>query len=124
MTYSLDKQCKQAVIVREVEEIFSDEQEAATFEDALHFVALQSRLVVGAHQSALSYVPDGDFKAAIHTHSFSEKYERYNSYNVMPTGKGIWSCAIEAKKPILMSQKSLKRTLDGKTSAILKMTEG
>ena len=108
MTYSLDKQCKQAVIVREVEEIFSDEQEAATFEDALHFVALQSRLVVGAHQSALSYVPDGDFKAAIHTHSFSEKYERYNSYDVMPTGKGIWSCAIEAKKPIRMSQKELE----------------
>ena len=49
-------------------------------------------LRIGAHQAAISYVPDGNFKAAIHTHSFSEKYARYNSYDVMPTGKESGDC--------------------------------
>lgn len=62
---------------------------AATFEEALHTLALQVRLAVGVHQCAISYLPLDDFHAAIHTHSFSDKYEKYNSYDVMPTGQGI-----------------------------------
>ncbi len=74
-----------AAIVHEMSETVADAYGAKTFEEALHVVALQARLMIGAHQCAVSYLPDGDFHAAVHTHSFSKKYEEYNTYDVMPT---------------------------------------
>ena len=78
-----------------------------TFHEALHGLALVSRLRIGAHQAALSYVPDGDFRAAIHTHSFSEKYAHYNAYDVMPTGRGIWGLVVRERAPIRMTREEL-----------------
>ena len=96
-----------AAIVREIDETAADAHTAATFEEALHELAGYARLMIGAHQSALSYVPDGDFHAAIHTHSFSTKYEQYNSYDVMPTGEGIWGVVVEQKIPMRMTEAEL-----------------
>ena len=96
-----------AAIVREIDETAADAHTATTFEEALHQHAAYARLMIGAHQSALSYVPDGDFHAAIHTHSFSKKYERYNSYDVMPTGEGIWGVVVEQKIPMRMTEQEL-----------------
>ena len=84
-----------------------DWRDLETFHEALHTLALASRLRIGAHQSAISYVPDGNFKIAVHTHSFSEKYERYNSYDVMPTGKGVWGVIIDSRKPVRMTEAEL-----------------
>ena len=78
-----------------------------TFHEALHGLALVSRLRIGAHQAALSYVPDGDFKAAIHTHSFSDKYAHYNAYDIMPTGDGIWGLVVKSRAPIRMTRDEL-----------------
>ena len=78
------------------------------FKETLHEIALQSRLLIGTHQSAISYIPDKDFKRALHTHSFSEKYENYNSYDVMPTGEGIWGVIVENNVPVRMTDKELK----------------
>lgn len=96
-----------AAIVKEIDRSLVDAQTAASFEEALHVLALHARLMIGAHQSALSYVPDGNFEEAIHTHSFSKKYEKYNTYDVMPTGKGIWGCIVEQKKPMRLTEKEL-----------------
>ncbi len=68
---TLDQSGGRAPIVR-AEQAVSDMPASETFHEALHGLALVSRLRIGAHQAAISYVPDGDFKAAIHTHSFSE----------------------------------------------------
>ena len=96
-----------AAIVRDIDFSLADAQRAATFEEALHALALHARLMIGAHQCALSYVPDGNFRAAIHTHSFSEKYEKYNTYDVMPTGEGIWGVIVEQKVPLRMTREEL-----------------
>jgi GAF domain-containing protein len=80
---------------------------AQSFEEALSGLALQTRLIIDAHQCAVSYIPDGDFKRAIHTRSFSEKYERYNSYDVMPTGEGIWGVTVEEKVSMRMTEEEL-----------------
>ena len=97
-----------AAIVREIDETAADAHfAAASFEEALHELAQYARLMIGAHQSALSYVPDGDFRAAVHTHSFSKKYERYNTYDVMPTGEGIWGVVVEQKIPMRMTEEEL-----------------
>ena len=96
-----------AAIVQAIDSSLAAAQDAATFGEALHVLALHARLMIGAHQCALSYVPDGNFKAAIHTHSFSEKYEKYNSYDVMPTGGGIWGVIVEQKVPLRMTHQEL-----------------
>ncbi len=98
---------KRAPTIRELDKAMSNAYGAETFEESLHLIAKQARLIVGAHQAALSYIPDQDFKVAVHTHSFSEKYEKYNAYDVMPTGKGIWSVALKNKKYTIMTQKEL-----------------
>ena len=68
----------------------------------------QSESLLGPSLLGLSsYVPDGNFKAAIHTHSFSKKYEKYNAYDVMPTGEGIWGMIVEQKIPLRMTQEEL-----------------
>lgn len=97
-----------AALVGDLGQTAVDVQGAASFDDALHVVALQSRLSIGAHQAAISYIPDGDFTAAIHTHSFSEKYERYNSYDVMPTGDGIWGVVVGKTAGVRMTQDEIE----------------
>jgi signal transduction histidine kinase len=92
-----------AAIVQEIDRVVVDAQAALSFEEALHTLALQTRLAIGAHQCAISYLPLGDFRSAIHTHSFSEKYEKYNTYDVMPTGDGIWGLVVRQKQAVRMS---------------------
>jgi len=80
---------------------------SGTFQEALYELSLKARLAVQAHQAAISYVPDGDFQAAIHTHSFSEKYQQYNTYDVMPTGEGIWGVIVNSRRAVRMTDGEL-----------------
>ena len=81
---------------------------SGTFQEALYELSLRARLAVQAHQSAISYVPDGDFQKAIHTHSFSEKFQKYNSYDVMPTGEGIWGVVVKSRRAVRMTDAELQ----------------
>ena len=105
----LDKYAEagRAAIARDIDLSLAAAQGAATFEDALQVLAVHARLMIDAHQCALSYVPDGNFKAAIHTQFSSKKYEKYKTYDVMPTGEGIWGVIVEQKIPLRMTQEEL-----------------
>ena len=70
---------KRAAIVQVFGQTIVHAHAAKTFEEALHVVAQQRRLMIGADQSAISFLPYGSFDAAIHTHSFLENYEKHNS---------------------------------------------
>jgi PAS domain S-box-containing protein len=89
------------------ERALADAYTAATFEEALHVLARHAREIIGAHHCALSYVADGNFGTAIHSHSFSKKYEQYNTYDVMPTAEEIWAVIVENKVAIRMTQEEL-----------------
>jgi len=115
---------RRAAIVREIEDTIIDAHAAQTFDESLHVLALQSRLMIGTHQSAISYVPDGDFKRAVHTHSFSEKYEQYNTYDVMPTGKGIWGLITQERAAVRMTQEELVSHTRWKNFSGLKDSRG
>ena len=78
-----------------------------TLEASLDAIAEQIRVLVGAHQSAVSYIPDGDFTRASHATSFSEKYEKYKTYDVMPTGKGIWAVIFEKRITMRFTEEEL-----------------
>ena len=95
-----------AAIVRGDPEL-ADRYLEGTLVGALHVLSRQARLMVGAHQSALSYVPDGKFELGIHTHSFSAKWAEYNTYDVMPTGEGIWGIIAEQKTTKRLTHKEL-----------------
>ena len=120
---TLDQSGGRGPIVR-AEQATRDMPASETFHEALHGLALVSRLRVGAHQAAISYVPDGNFKAAIHTHSFSEKYARYNSYDVMPTGEGIWGLLVENRAPVRMTEAELYSHPQFKRFSDLKNAQG
>jgi signal transduction histidine kinase/CheY-like chemotaxis protein len=96
-----------AAIVREAGQHVIDVLTAATFAEALNSLALRTRLAVGAHQCAISYLPGGDFSAAIHATSFTDKYRQYESYDVMPTGGGIWGMVVRQKNAVRMTEQEL-----------------
>ena len=77
------------------------------FSNSLDLMAFQIRELVKSHQSAVSYVPDGDFTKARHATSFTDKYAKYRDYDVLPTGKGIWSMVFDSKTSICLTQKQL-----------------
>ena len=76
-------------------------------DDALRVIAEQGRITIGAHQAALSYIPEGNFKVAVHAIALSDKYEKYRSYDVMPSGGGIWALIIEQKVGVCMTHEEL-----------------
>lgn len=78
------------------------------FSKSMDIIALQIREIIPSHQSAVSYVPNGDFDKAMHTTSFSDKYAKYRQYDVMPTGKGIWAVIFEEKKNMCLTEEELK----------------
>ncbi len=96
-----------ATIVRDVGRIFASAYTAQKLEDALDVFVHQARLMIGAHQGALSYIPDGDFRIATHAISFSEKYAKYRSYDVMPTGEGIWALVVQEGTGVCFTQQQL-----------------
>ena len=97
---------------------------ARSFDEGLEVIAEQLRLLVGAHQSAVSYVPDGEFEAACHANSLSEKYEKYRTYDVMPTGKGIWAVLVERRTPMRLTHEELLAHTRWKNFSALKDTRG
>ena len=120
---TLDESVRRAPIVRN-ETGVADVAGSETFHEALRGLALVSRLRIGAHQAALSYVPDGDFRAAIHTHSFSEKYAHYNDYDAMPTGDGIWGLVVKNRAPVRMTRDELYAHPEFKHFSDLKNAHG
>jgi len=79
-----------------------------SFDNALDLWARQARSIVGAHQSAVSYVPHGSFGDGKHAISMSEKYDKYKTYDVLPTGEGIWRMVVQNQLSFCMTDEELK----------------
>ncbi len=80
-----------------------------SFDHAMSLWARQARKIIGAHQSAVSFIPHGNFAEGRHAVSMSEKYDKYNSYNVPPTGEGIWALVAVKKLSFCLTDDELKR---------------
>ena len=78
-----------------------------SFDEAMDLWARQARNIVGAHQSAVSYVPRGSFAEGKHAISMSEKYDQYKTYDVLPTGAGIWRLVVEDNVSLCLTDKEL-----------------
>lgn len=78
-----------------------------SFDEALDLWARQARSIVGAHQSAVSFIPDGSFAEGKHAISMSEKYDKYRTYDVLPTGEGIWRFVVQENRSFCMTDEEL-----------------
>jgi len=94
-------------IIRQIDQALREARSAEAFEEALQVLADQARRLLGAHQAAVSYIPQGDFTAAVHAVSLSEKYAPYRTYDVMPTGAGIWSLVVDEKVSFCLTHEEL-----------------
>ncbi len=92
------------IVVSELRERVEEALGVERLIETLDAIARHIRLLVGTHQSAVSYIPDGDFSRAVHGISLSEKYEKYTTYDVLPTGKGIWAVIFERTEPMCMTE--------------------
>ena len=79
-----------------------------SFEEALDVWARQARNLIGAHQSAVSYFPRGKIAEGKHAISLSDKYEKYRTYDVLPSGEGIWNVVIKDKLSFCLTDEELK----------------
>ena len=100
-----EPESKTSAIVRETGDELSG---IASFDETLDAWACQARSLIGAHQAAVSYFPFGEIAEGKHAISLSDKYEKYRTYNVMPSGEGIWSRVIRQKLSFCMTDKELK----------------
>ncbi len=120
----LDMIADRAPIVRlENQEVFNA-YAAESFEETLRVMGFRARQMLGAHQSAISYVPDGDFRAAVHIASLSDKYAHYRAYDVMPTGEGIWGLIVKDRAPVRMAEQELYSHPQFRNFSDLKTTQG
>lgn len=96
-----------SIIVKDVKDVLEAAFLAKTFEESLQLISEHVRSLIKAHQSAVSYLPDANFNSAIHAVSLSEKYEKYRSYDVMPTGEGLWTCVREEGLALRLTEKEV-----------------
>ena len=94
----------ESAIVRETGDVSAGIE---SFDLALDMWARQARNIVGAHQSAVSFIPRGSFKDGKHAISMSEKYDEYKTYDVLPTGEGIWRLVVQEKLSFCMTHEEL-----------------
>jgi two-component system sensor histidine kinase/response regulator len=96
----------------------------ASFEEALDVWAQQARNTIGAHQVALSYMPPGKFAEGKHAISMSEKYDKYKTYDVLPTGEGIWGLIVEKQLSFCLTQAELESHPDWKNFSDMRDARG
>jgi GAF domain-containing protein len=79
-----------------------------SFDEVLDAWARQAQHLIGAHQSAVSYFPHGNTAEGQHAIALSDKYEKYRTYDVLPTGEGIWRLVIGEKLSFCLTDEQLK----------------
>jgi len=87
----------------------SEQSHSERFDQAMSLWARQARKIIGAHQSAVSFIPQGNFTEGRHAVSMSERYDKYNSYNVPPSGDGIWALVAREKLSFCLTDEELKQ---------------
>ena len=85
----------------------SEAYQAKSIAQALDVFVHQARLTVPAHQAALSYVPQRDFRNAVHAVSVSEKYANVCSLDRLALAECIWEAMVRDPASCCLSQEEL-----------------
>ncbi len=90
---------------------------ATSIDEALQICTDRAREIVGAHQGRTSLILDRTWEQAVTAVSLSDKYGEYRSYDVKPTGAGIYPLVCELNQPLRMTQSQLEAHPAWKTFA-------
>jgi hypothetical protein len=66
------------------------------------------RVLIGAHQSAIAIIVDGDWSSVQKFFSLSEKYAAWANYDTPATGYGTHGWLLRHNQPVRMTQAELK----------------
>jgi hypothetical protein len=62
-------------------------------------------MIIETHQFVISYLPDKDFTHGVHQHAFSEKWSKYEEYDIPPEGKGLWTLLVNDEEDLYLPDK-------------------
>lgn len=79
-----------------------------SLDQVLNIVTEQARLLVGAHQSVASLLPDQNWAQAINTVSLSDTSSASADYVVVPNGSGIYAEVCRTNAPMRLTQAELE----------------
>jgi hypothetical protein len=85
-----------------------DEAFAQAANAVLQHAAELARVLIGAHQSAIAIVVQGDWGSVRKYFSLSEKYAQWADYKTPATGYGIHGWILNANKPVRVTQAELE----------------
>jgi GAF domain-containing protein len=85
-----------------------DEEFATRANEVLHHAAELARSLIGAHQSAIAIIVQGDWKSIRKYFSLSEKYIQWADYKTPAVGFGIHNWLLTHNKPVRMTQAELE----------------
>jgi PAS domain S-box-containing protein len=80
---------------------------ATTVGAALQEIADQARLIIGAHLAATHSVSQRNWNAGSVAVSLSDKYTRFASFKIPPSGSGIYRRVIEDQRPLRLATADL-----------------
>lgn len=85
-----------------------DEEFAAEANEVLRNAAEVARALIGAHQSAVAFMIQKDWRSMRKYFSLSEKYRDWAQYDTPATGFGIHKWLLDQDRPIRLSQAEME----------------
>lgn len=79
------------------------------YQSILDYLVEQARLLIGAHQSVISFTQSKDWSQALSGVSLSDKYARWRGYSTTPDGCGIYALVCETNQPMMLTQSELEK---------------
>jgi GAF domain-containing protein len=85
-----------------------DEAFASAANQVLHEAAELARVLIGAHQSAIAIIVQGDWSSVRKYFSLSKKYAQWADYGTPATGYGIHNWLLTLNQPLRLTQTELE----------------
>ncbi|MEQ8676019.1 MAG: GAF domain-containing protein [Aggregatilineales bacterium] len=85
-----------------------DETFAQSANETLHNAAELARVLIGAHQSAIAIIVEGDWSSVRKYFSLSEKYVEWKDYSAPAVGYGIHNWILQHNQPVRYTQAELE----------------
>ncbi|MDC0747487.1 hybrid sensor histidine kinase/response regulator [Polyangium mundeleinium] len=103
----LEREREQARLLEQVADAALTIHASASLDSVLRVITEEARRIIGAHQSVTTLINANDGSLLVSATSLSSKYEAFRTYDVVPTGKGIYGLVSQTNRPMRLTQDEL-----------------
>ncbi|MDI1437006.1 hybrid sensor histidine kinase/response regulator [Polyangium sorediatum] len=103
----LEREREQARLLEQVADAALTIHASASLDSVLRVITEEARRIIGAHQSVTTLINANDGSLLVSATSLSSKYEAFRTYDVVPTGKGIYRLVSQTNRPMRLTQAEL-----------------